>query len=61
MYVGVGEGQGIVGGRSRSRGGSRGEAPRTTRTVGAAVIVAVTARSPASKLAMKEGFCWGKC
>lgn len=43
MYVGVGEGQGIVGGRSRSRGGSRGEAPWTTRAVGAAVIVTVTA------------------
>lgn len=43
MYVGVGEGQGIVGGRSRSRGDNGGESPRTTRAVGAAVIVAVAA------------------
>lgn len=57
MYVGVGEGQGIVGGRSRSREGSGGESPRTTRAVGAAVIVAVAAWTPAGKLAMKEGFC----
>lgn len=41
--MGVCEGQGIVGGQSWSRGGSRGEPPWTTRAVGAAVIVAVTA------------------
>lgn len=57
--MGVGEGQGIVRGWSRSGGGSGGESPRTTRAVGAAVIVAVAARSPASKLAMKEGFRCG--
>lgn len=56
--MGVGEGQGIVGGRSR--GGSGGESPRTTRAVGAAVIVAVAAGFPAGELAMKEGFCCGR-
>ena len=60
MYVSVGEGQGIVRGRSRSGGGSRGESPWTTRAVGAAVIVAVAASSPAGKLAMKKGFCRGR-
>lgn len=50
--MGVGEGQGIVGGWSRRRGGSRGDSPWTTRAVRAAVIVAVAARSPAGKLAM---------
>lgn len=58
--MGVGEGQGIVGGWSRSRGGSGGESPRTTRAVGAAVIVAVAAISPAGELTMKEGFCCGR-
>lgn len=39
MYVGVSEGQGIVGGKSRSRGGSRGESTWTTRAAGATVAV----------------------
>lgn len=57
MYVSVGEGQSIVGGWSQSRGGSGGEYTWTTRAAGTAVTVAVTACSPAGKLAMKEGFC----
>lgn len=43
MYVGVGESQGIVGGQGQSRGDSVGKSTWATRTVGAAVIVGVTA------------------
>lgn len=57
--MGVGEGQGIVRGWRWSGRGSGGEPPRATRAVGAAVIVAVAARAPASKLAVKEGFRCG--
>lgn len=57
MYVGVGEGQGIVGGWRQNWGGGGGESTRTTRAVGAAVIVAVAAVPPTGKLAMKEGLC----
>lgn len=58
--MGGGEGQGVVGGRGQGGARRGGKAPRTTRTVGAAVTVAVTARPPASKLAMKEGLGWGR-
>lgn len=56
--MGVGKCQSIVGGWRQSRGGSGGESTWTTRAAGTAVTVAVTACSPAGKLAMKEGFCW---
>lgn len=63
MDVGVGEGQGIVGGQAGGGRGSGGQPHLTTGAVGAAVVVAAAAAAavgaPAGKLAVEKRFCCG--
>lgn len=59
VNVGMGEGQGIVGRRTQSWWGGGGKPSWASRALrAAAAAAAVTARFPAGKLSVKEGFFW---